>query len=102
VDAARRRRSQKRGGGGEFLFVTLDDSAERVATTGEEILALHAALDKLEALNPRQAAMVECRFFTGLNVKETAAVIGVSESVIERDWRAAKAWLAVTIRIGGE
>lgn len=97
VDAARRRNSQKRGGR-EFTFVTLDDSAERVVSTDSEILALHSALDQLASLNPRQAELVECRFFTGLSVTETAELMGVSESVVERDWRAAKAWLAVAAR----
>ena len=99
VDAARRRNSQKRGGR-DFVFVTLDGSAERAVSTDSEILALHSALDKLASLNPRQAEMVECRFFTGLSVTETAELMGVSESVIERDWRAAKAWLAVATRPG--
>jgi len=99
VDAARKRNAQKRGGR-EFVFVTLDDSAEKVVSTDAEILALHSALDKLAALNPRQAEMVECRFFTGLSVTETAQLLGVSESVIERDWRAAKAWLAAAARPG--
>lgn len=101
VDAARRRNARKRGGG-EFQIVTLDESAGQAAQTGSEVLALHAALDQLAELNPRQAAMVECRFFTGLSVIETASVMGVSASVIERDWRAAKAWLAVAVRDGLE
>jgi DNA-directed RNA polymerase specialized sigma subunit len=49
-------------------------------------------------MNARQAQMVECRFYGGLNVSETAEVLGVSESAIERDWRAARAWLASTLR----
>ena len=53
---------------------------------------------ELAQLDPRQARMVECRFFEGLSVAETAALLGVSESVIERDWRAAKAWLAGKMR----
>jgi RNA polymerase sigma factor (TIGR02999 family) len=99
VDAARRRGSQKRGGG-DLLWVTLDKSAGQPQSTSSELLALHAALDRLGQLNPRQAAMVECRFFTGLSVVETAGVLGISPSVVERDWRAAKAWLAVAIRAG--
>jgi RNA polymerase sigma factor (TIGR02999 family) len=99
VDAARRRNSQKRGGR-ELKLVTLDDSAEHAVSTDAEILALHAALDRLASLNPRQAELVECRFFTGLSVTETAELMGVSESAVERDWRAAKAWLAVATRPG--
>jgi RNA polymerase sigma factor (sigma-70 family) len=69
-----------------------------MGSSDEELIALDKALDELERLNPRQAQMVESRFFAGLNVAETAGLLGVSESVIERDWRAAKAWLASKIR----
>lgn len=99
VDAARKRNSQKRGGA-EYVFVTLDDSAGRAFTTSTQVLALNSALDQLATLNPRQAEMVECRFFTGLSVAETAQAMEVSPSLIERDWRAAKAWLAAAMRKG--
>ena len=59
---------------------------------------MHEALEELKRLNPRQAEMVENRFFAGLNVAETAGLLGVSESAIERDWRAARAWLNSKIR----
>jgi RNA polymerase sigma factor (TIGR02999 family) len=102
VDEARRRSARKRGGAGEVVFVAFDEAAEGVssgiATTDEDLLALDAALSELAARSPRQARMVECRFFGGLGVTETAAVLGVSESAIERDWRAARAWLASKIR----
>lgn len=98
VDEARRRSARKRGGAGEAIFVTLGDSTEPICSCDEELLALNAALEELASLNPRQAGMVESRFFGGLNVNETAALLGVSESAIERDWRAAKAWLASKIR----
>jgi RNA polymerase sigma factor (TIGR02999 family) len=98
VDEARRRSARKRGGAGEAVFVTFGDSAEEMTSCDEELLALDAALDELARLSPRQAQMVECRFFGGLNVSETAALLGVSESAMERDWRAAKAWLGGRIR----
>ena len=69
-----------------------------MTSSDEELLALNAALDELGQLNARQAAMVEERFFGGLSVAETAELLGVSESAIERDWRAAKAWMAGRIR----
>jgi len=100
VDAARRRHAHKRGGAGEAFFVTLDESAQPEASSDTEVLSLHLALERLAAMNARQAKMVECRFFGGLNVVETASLLGVSESVVERDWRAAKAWLAGAIRPG--
>ncbi len=102
VDGARKRNAQKRGGDGVAIFVTLGDSTEALASCDAELLALDAALEELAQLNARQAQMVECRFFEGLNVAETAALLGVSESVIERDWRAAKAWLAGKMRADKE
>lgn len=98
VDAARRRHAKKRGGVGEVLFVTLDDSAGQPPSCDTELIALDGALEKLAALNPRQARIVESRFFSGLSVAEVASLLNASESLVERDWRAAKAWLAVTIR----
>jgi RNA polymerase sigma factor (TIGR02999 family) len=102
VDEARRRLARKRGGAGEVVFVAFDAAAEgasgRISASEEDVLALEASIQELAARSPRQAQMVECRFFGGLSVTETAAVLGVSESAIERDWRAAKAWLASRIR----
>ncbi len=71
---------------------------ERLVSCDEELVALDAALDELALVSPRQAQMVESRFFGGFSVAETAAELGVSESAMERDWRAAKAWLAGRIR----
>jgi DNA-directed RNA polymerase specialized sigma24 family protein len=62
------------------------------------LLALDTALEELARMNPRQAMMVESRFFGGLDVAETAALLEVSEATILRDWRAAKAWLAHELR----
>jgi RNA polymerase sigma-70 factor, ECF subfamily len=98
VEAARRRLARKRGGAGQAIFVTLDESAGGVASCDSELLGLDLALERLGAMNARQAQVVECRFFGGLNVTEAASLLGVSESVIERDWRVAKAWLAGAIR----
>jgi RNA polymerase sigma factor (TIGR02999 family) len=94
VDAARRRGRDKRGGGA--VSVTLDDALHAV-TTSDELLALDAALDDLARLNPRQAEMVEHRYFGGLDVRETAELLGISEATVLRDWRAARAWLAAEL-----
>lgn len=102
VDAARRRIAHKRGGAGEAIFVTLDESAGHAASSDGELIGLDLALDRLAQMNSRQAQVVECRFFGGLEVSEAASMLGVSESVVERDWRAAKAWLAVTLGPGPE
>lgn len=100
IEAARRRKAQKRGGP-EALTVTFDDSLNEAATFSNNLLALNAALDELAQMNPRQAVMVEGRFFGGLGVTETAELLGVSEATILRDWRAAKAWLAHELRRAG-
>jgi len=99
VDAARRRRAGKRGGA-DAVFVTFDDSVDQPALYERDLLALDRALDDLARIHPRQATMVEGRFFGGLDVAEIAALLQVSEATILRDWRAAKAWLANELRRG--
>ncbi len=91
VEAARRRKAQKRGSGA--FAVTLSEVDGSRAAEEDEILALDAALSQLAALNPRQAAMIESRFFAGLNVPETATLLNISEATVMRDWRTARAWL---------
>jgi len=98
IEAARRRHSSKRGGDDDVTVITYDESMLPVTTCGKELLALDAALDELARIEPRQALMVESRFFGGLDVTETATLLGVSEATILRDWRAAKAWLAQALR----
>jgi RNA polymerase sigma-70 factor, ECF subfamily len=98
IEAARRRRSRKRGGG--MAPVTFDDSLAETTARADDVLALDAALDELARIEPRQAMMVESRFFGGLDVAETAELLGVSEATILRDWRAAKAWLARELNRG--
>jgi len=99
VEAARRRNSTKRGGAAE-LTVTFDEAVQKKPSGGEEILALNTALEALARMNPRQAVMVESRFFGGLDIPETAMLLDVSEATVMRDWRAAKAWLAHELRQG--
>jgi RNA polymerase sigma factor (TIGR02999 family) len=98
VEAARRRHSHKRGGAWGLTMVTFDEATDSRAECGKELLALDAALEELARMNPRQAMMVESRFFGGLDVAEAAALLDVSEATILRDWRAAKAWLARELR----
>lgn len=95
VDAARRRSAARRGGGA--VAAQLDESLDRGPTgtvEAEDILALDAALTRLEALSPRQANVIECRIFAGLSVAETALALGVSEPTVKRDWQTARAFLA--------
>jgi RNA polymerase sigma factor (TIGR02999 family) len=96
VEAARRRQSSKRGG--SVTAITFTESLAGAATWGQEILALDEALDALARLSPRQAQMVESRFFGGLEVSEIAEQLGISEATVLRDWRASKAWLARELR----
>lgn len=97
IEAARRRRATKRGGADDACQVVFDDSIDHVAATGRELLALDVALEDLARVHPRQAVLVESRYFGGLDVGETASLLGVSEATVVRDWRAAKAWLAAQI-----
>ena len=97
VEAARRRKAGKRGA--DPVLVTFDQS-DAPASSVADVLALHAALDKLARLNPRQAQMVESRFFAGMEFSEMAQLFQVSETTVLRDWRAAKAWLARELRAG--
>jgi RNA polymerase sigma factor (TIGR02999 family) len=96
IEAARRRRAAKRGGG--LAVVTFDEAMDPGVGSADELLALDDALTELARLEPRQAMMVESRFFGGLDVAETAQLLGVSEATILRDWRAARAWLAKELR----
>jgi RNA polymerase sigma-70 factor, ECF subfamily len=96
IEAARRRQADKRGGGS--AFVTFEDSMGETATAADELLALDEALDRLSALSPRQGALVEARFFGGLELREAASLLEISEATAVRDWRSARAWLAAELR----
>ena len=93
VDEARRRSAAKRGGG-EVWSVTLHEGAEAAPVRADTLIALDEALDRLSALDPRAAQVVEQRFFVGMSIEDTATALGVGTATVERDWRAARAWLA--------
>jgi RNA polymerase sigma factor (TIGR02999 family) len=88
VDYARRRKAAKRGGG--VISVTLGDEHQPADTSAEDLLALDEALEQLD---PRQRQVIECRFFGGMEEKDIAAALGVSERTVRRDWVKARAWL---------
>lgn len=95
LDYARGRSAAKRGGGKEDL--ALDDVAGLVGEHGIDlnaVIAVDAALKKLEAMDARQAQVVELRFFSGLSVPEVALAMEISESTVMREWRTARLWLA--------
>ena len=102
VDAARARQAHKRGGllrrinpgDGSDVSRVPDPASQRAA----EILAIDDALDHLSKVNPRQMQVVEMRFFGGLSVEETAAVLEISPQTVKRDWTLAKAWLRREMR----
>jgi RNA polymerase sigma factor (TIGR02999 family) len=98
IEAARRRQADKRGH--DAVFVTFDEGAElaQAGSTGDDLLALDRALTELARLHPRQATLVESRFFGGLDVNELSTLLDVSEATVLRDWRAARAWLAAELR----
>jgi DNA-directed RNA polymerase specialized sigma subunit len=95
--AARRRNAMMWGGGGEAILVTLDASIGIKPTCDEDIIALDSALRKLEEMDQRQAKVVECRYFGSMTVEETAKALSISASAVERDWRAARAWLGAVL-----
>ena len=91
VDHARGKHRQKRGGG--RVRLTLKPDLALSPSRDEDVLALDEALEKLTRLDPRQARIVELRFFGGLNVSEVADVLGVSKRTVESDWTMVRAWL---------
>ncbi|SPF34563.1 Sigma factor, ECF-like family protein [Candidatus Sulfopaludibacter sp. SbA4] len=90
VDHARRRGALKREAGER---IDLDQAAPVLSSNLEELLIVDTALDKLSAIDPRQAQIVELRFFGGLSVTETAEALEISEKTVKRDWSVARAWL---------
>jgi len=91
VDYALRRRAAKRGGG--HRAGTLDEAMTIAEAPESDLLALHEAMGRLEAMDARQGRVVECRFFAGMSVEETAEALGISPASVKRDWALARAWL---------
>jgi len=100
TDAARRQLAAKRGGEGA-VAITLDDALHQEPLRPSQVVALDEALTRLDQVDPRRARVVEHRIFGGLTADETAALLGVSRPTVERDWRAARAWLAVELEEAG-
>ena len=99
VQRARAKAAAKRGGAP--VRVTLDEGL--IATTGAsiDVLALDEALNRLAAVDPEQAHIVELRYFGGLTVEETAEAVGVSPATVKRQWAMARAWLKCALEGGG-
>ena len=92
IDYARKRGYAKRGGGAPH--VPLDEAAVLSEERAADLIALDEALNSLAALDEQQCRVVELRFFGGLTIEETAAVLGLSVDKVKREWSTAKAWLA--------
>ena len=92
IERARARDAQKRGG--ERQRVTLDEALVRGGERSVDLIALDQALDRLAALDPEQARLVELRFFGGLTIEETAEAMNISPATVKRHWTVACAWLA--------
>lgn len=97
IDHARGHRRDKRGGGLKLALVDTDGVAE---AEGEDLVALDEALNRLARKHPQKSRVVELRFFGGLSIQETARVLQVSDSTVERDWKFARAWLARELNRG--
>jgi RNA polymerase sigma factor (TIGR02999 family) len=95
VDHARGRAAQKRGGGAEAVSLSLVEAPS--GRSEVELIALEQALERLTALDPRKAQVVELKFYGGLSGREIAEVMGISDATVEREWAFARAWLYTAI-----
>ena len=91
MDAARNRKQVKRGG--NVFRTTLDDGMAVAPERPADVVALDEALTRLAEIEPRKVQVVEMRFFGGLEYREIAAILGVSDRTVLRDWTMARAWL---------
>lgn len=98
IDYARRRKTLRRGGEFEKVSLSGDDLRleDRIRMSyqrAEALISLDDAIRKLEEVHPREAEVVQCRFFGGMTIQETAAALGISTATVSRDWAMAQAWL---------
>lgn len=97
VDHARGRDAAKRGGGAQRVTLA-GDQGQAQDEDDVDVLALHEALETLASLDPRQARVVELRYFSGLNIEETAEAMDISPATVKREWTIARAWLRRELR----
>jgi len=91
VDAARQRLAKRRGAG--VRPIELDAQVALTAYDPDQVLAIHQALERLALLDARQARIVELRYFGGLSIEETAALLEIGPRTVKREWTVARAWL---------
>ncbi len=97
VDHARAKKAQKRDGGQKII---LEEAVSLADSKQIDLMALNESLETLEKLDPRQAKIVELRFFGGLSIEETAYILSVSETTVRREWTFAKAWFQRELKEG--
>jgi len=100
VDYARAHKAEMRGGG--LRRVELDEGVAISAERSEEVLSLDEALNRLMELNPRQARVVELRYFGGLSVEQIASILAIAPRSVKRDWALARIWLFQQLRVNPE
>lgn len=93
IDYAVARRRQKRGGGHAIASLDEGNALAIAASRSDELLELDEALDRLRSMSERQARIVECRFYGGMSVEETAEALNVSPATVKREWATSRAWL---------
>jgi RNA polymerase sigma factor (TIGR02999 family) len=99
VDQARRKLSLRRGGG--LQRVPLEDQEIEAAEPSVDLLAVHAALDRFQEVDPTAAQIVKLRYFAGLTIPQVAEALGISTSTADRSWAYARAWLHAALRHDG-
>jgi RNA polymerase sigma factor (TIGR02999 family) len=99
IDLGRQRVAQKRGGAEPVVF-TYDDAMHASPVRPDDLVALDEALERLASFDQRRALVVEHRVFAGLSTADTAQLMGISTATVERDWRAARAWLTAQLTRG--
>lgn len=95
VDAARKRRAAKHGG--DLGRIDLAEISDLTIQSDGQLISLNDALEEMKLSDPRKARVVELRYFGGLSVEETAAVLKVSVETVTRDWRLARGWLLAAL-----
>jgi RNA polymerase sigma factor (TIGR02999 family) len=98
IDHARASNAEKRGGA--YVIVSLDNAVAIAVAHPEQLLDIHFALERLEVLDPGRARLAEMRFFAGLSIEEIAEITGVASRTVNRQWRAARAWLGRELTAG--
>lgn len=93
INEAHRRKAAKRGGERRPVDLEAVQLGEDPFEGAEDLIVLDGALDELESMDERKARIVECRFFGGLTIEETATALDISPATVKRDWRSARAWL---------